>query len=71
MSYKFRVKRVRREWHWQLIASNGELIADSGDDGYKNLADCLHGIERVKEKSPDAPISFWHRKTKKWLKIPS
>lgn len=43
------------EWRWRFLASNGEVIADSGE-GYKNKADCRHGIQLVKDEAPDAPI---------------
>ena len=42
------------EWRWQLKASNGKIIADSGE-GYRNRQDCLSGIELVKA-STQAPI---------------
>jgi uncharacterized protein YegP (UPF0339 family) len=35
------------EWRWRLKASNGRILADSGE-GYKNLTDCLEDIDRVK-----------------------
>lgn len=38
------------EWRWRLWASNGRIIADSGE-GYKNKADCLHGIGLVQSSS--------------------
>lgn len=38
---------VRGEFRWRYQASNTKTIADSGE-GYKNLADCEHGIELVK-----------------------
>ena len=42
------------EWRWHLRASNGRIIADSGE-GYRDRGDCLHGIERVKG-SVGAPV---------------
>lgn len=42
------------EWRWQLKASNGRIIADSGE-GYRNRQDCLAGIQLVKE-SAQAPV---------------
>lgn len=42
------------EWRWHLKASNGKIIADSGE-GYRNRQDCLAGIQLVKE-SAQAPI---------------
>jgi uncharacterized protein len=35
-----------REWRWQLKASNGRILADSGE-GYKNKADCRHYLSVV------------------------
>ncbi|WP_409138904.1 YegP family protein [Pasteurella multocida] len=36
------------EWRWRLRASNGKIIADSGE-GYKLYFDCLHGIDLVRQ----------------------
>jgi uncharacterized protein YegP (UPF0339 family) len=47
-------KDSKGEWRWNLVASNGNKIADSGE-GYKNEADCLAGIALVKS-SQDAPV---------------
>ncbi len=47
-------KDVRGEWRWTLKAGNHETIATSGE-GYINRADCLHGIELVKQ-SATAPV---------------
>jgi uncharacterized protein YegP (UPF0339 family) len=41
-------------WRWQLQATNGKLIADSGE-GYVNKADAQHGINLVKG-SAAAPV---------------
>ena len=35
------------EWRWRLRAANNEPIATSGE-GYRNKADCLHGVNLVK-----------------------
>ena len=43
------------EWRWRFRANNGKIIADSGE-GYKNKQDCEHGIELIKEQTPDANI---------------
>ncbi len=40
-------KDGRSEWRWRLKTQNGNIIADSGE-GYRNKADCLHGINLVK-----------------------
>lgn len=33
----------RKEWRWRLTASNGRILADSGE-GYKRKRDCLRGL---------------------------
>ena len=38
------------EWRWRLVATTGNIIADSGE-GYNNKADCLHGIDLVKSST--------------------
>jgi len=50
-------KDNRGEWRWRLRASNGRIIADSGE-GYKNKQDCEHGIDLVKKEAPDAKIVY-------------
>ena len=47
-------KDAAGEWRWRLRAANHEIIATSGE-GYKNKADCLHGIDLVKS-SAAAPV---------------
>ncbi len=47
-------KDVAGEWRWKLRAGNNQPIATSGE-GYKNKADCLHGIQLVKG-SGNAPV---------------
>jgi len=44
------------EWRWRFIANNGRIIADSGE-GYHNKTDCLHGIDIIKQQSPNASVS--------------
>ena len=46
-------KDVKGEFRWRLKATNGELIANSGE-GYKAKADCLHGIDLIKEGASKA-----------------
>ena len=46
-------KDVKGEFRWRLKATNGEKIADSGE-GYKAKADCLHGIDLIKEGAAKA-----------------
>ncbi len=38
------------EFRWRLVVTNGKTIADSGE-GYRNKADCLHGIDLVKSST--------------------
>ncbi|WP_194385353.1 YegP family protein [Microbacterium luteum] len=33
-------KRTDGKWAWRLIASNGQVIATDGGQGYENRADC-------------------------------
>ena len=53
MTYYY-YKDNKGEWRWRLKASNGRIIADSGE-GYKNEQECLDDIKRVKG-SADAPV---------------
>lgn len=46
---------ARKEYRWRLKASNGKVIADSGE-GYKNRADCLHGIDLLKTECAGAKV---------------
>ena len=48
-------KDKKGEYRWNLKANNHEIIADSAE-GYVNKTDCEHGIELVKELSPDANV---------------
>ena len=41
-------KDAAGDWRWRLVAGNGRVIADSGE-GYQHRADCLHGVELVKD----------------------
>jgi len=46
----------RREWRWRLKASNGRIVADSGE-GYRRRASMLRGIECARVLlSGDMPI---------------
>ena len=38
------------EWRWRLVSANGRILAVSGE-GYRHRADCLHGVELVKDAS--------------------
>jgi uncharacterized protein YegP (UPF0339 family) len=43
-------------WRWRLRATgNNEIIADSAE-GYKEKADCKHGLELVKNQAAGATI---------------
>jgi uncharacterized protein YegP (UPF0339 family) len=46
-------KDQKGEWRWQLVASNGRIVADS-TEGYENESECKKDIQRVKD-SADAP----------------
>ncbi|MCB0746075.1 MAG: DUF1508 domain-containing protein [Ignavibacteriales bacterium] len=53
---KFHVyKDSRAEWRWRLKATNGKIIATSGE-GYNNKQDCLHAIDLIKTYSPIAEV---------------
>lgn len=43
------------QYRWRFVASNGKIIADSGE-GYVNKQDCLNGIQLVKTYAPAAQI---------------
>ncbi|SIR64739.1 hypothetical protein SAMN05421858_3103 [Haladaptatus litoreus] len=43
------------EWRWRLVASNGNIIADSGE-GYASKQGAQRGIRSVKTSAPDAQI---------------
>lgn len=56
MSAKFEIYKDKKgEFRWQLIASNGKMIANGGE-GYTSKAGCVNGIESVKKNAPDAEI---------------
>jgi len=38
---------ARREWRWRLKASNGRIMADSGE-GYRRRASARHAAARVR-----------------------
>lgn len=43
------------EWRWRLVASNGNIIADSGE-GYQSKQGAQRGIESVKKTAPRAEV---------------
>jgi len=47
---------ARREWRWRLKASNGRIVADSGE-GYRRRASVYEAVGRVKSiLASDAPV---------------
>src|SRR5688572_13164364 len=44
---KYQVLSNNNQYYWRLLASNGKIIAVSGEY-YVRKADCLHGINLVK-----------------------
>ena len=45
------------EWRWRLVASNGNIIADSGE-GYRSKQGVRRGIESVKRNAQRAEVEF-------------
>ena len=35
------------QWRWHLMSSNGNIVAESGGDGYKNLADAKNAVRGI------------------------
>lgn len=56
-------KDASGEWRWTLYAANAKKIAD-GAEGYKDKADCIHGIRLVASVSTGAGI--WNGLTQQW-----
>ncbi len=52
------------DYRWSLYSVNSKLIADSGE-GYKNRADCLHGMKLVAAVATNAPV--YDRDKQQWL----
>ena len=51
----FLVRKDRKgEWRWDLQASEGKVIASSGE-GYKDKADCLNAIDQVRTAGMGPP----------------
>jgi len=48
-------KEAKGEIRWRLIASNGQMIANSGE-GYKSKDGAKSGIESVKKNAASATI---------------
>jgi len=56
MPAKFELyKDARGEFRWRLVASNGQMIANSGE-GYKSKDSAKSGIESVKKNAASAAI---------------
>jgi len=51
---KFKVKEVKTGFHFNLIASNGEIIGTS--EVYTSKAACLKGVESVRNNAAKAKI---------------
>lgn len=45
------------EWRWRLVASNGNIIADSGE-GYQSKQGAKRGIQSVKTNAPRADVQL-------------
>lgn len=45
-----------KEWRWRLKATNGDVLADSGE-GYKNKADCRSAIDSIKANAARADVT--------------
>ena len=47
---------ARREWRWRLRASNGRIVADSGE-GYRRRAAVYEAVHRLKTiLAGDVPV---------------
>jgi uncharacterized protein YegP (UPF0339 family) len=56
MAAKFEIYKDKKgEFRWKLIASNGQLIANSGE-GYTSKDNAKNGIESVKKDAASAAI---------------
>jgi uncharacterized protein YegP (UPF0339 family) len=51
----FEIYKSGTEYRWRLKASNGRIIADSGES-YKNKSDCVAGIDLVKSTDQNTPV---------------
>lgn len=43
------------EWRWQLVSTNGRIVADSGE-GYSSLEAVRAAAQRIKDNAPSATI---------------
>ena len=56
MPAKFELyKDTKGEFRWRLVASNGQMIANSGE-GYKSKESAKNGIDSVKKNAASAAI---------------
>ncbi len=46
---------AKGEFRWRLVATNGKIVADSGE-GYKNRADCAATIDSIKNHVSNAAL---------------
>lgn len=54
---KFKIKKNAREkFFWELVAGNGELIAESEGDGYETKEGVVRAINLVKLEASRAEI---------------
>jgi len=54
--WKFHTYKDRAdEWRWQLISSNGRIVADSGE-GYSSLQAVRDAAQRIKDNAGSATI---------------
>ena len=51
---KFIIKATKTGFKFDLLATNGQVIAAS--EGYTTKASCKNGIESVKKNAADAPV---------------
>ncbi|PSQ38602.1 DUF1508 domain-containing protein [Halobacteriales archaeon SW_5_70_135] len=43
------------EWRWRLVATNGNIVADSGE-GYASKQGARRGIDSVRRIAPEAVV---------------
>ena len=54
--YRFHTYKDRAgEWRWQLISTNGRIVADSSE-GYSSLSAVREAAQRVKDNAGAATI---------------
>lgn len=44
------------EWRWRMVASNGRIVADSGE-GYSSKSGARRALENVQQRSDDASVT--------------